>query len=279
MSDVGYRRGRILMLAQTVVINLDRSSDRLATMRAQADSHSLPFDRIRAIDGLALPADMRAEFLDERGGIASKLIVGEVGCYASHMRAWEMVIDGRQPHALVLEDDVIFLAPNFAAIVDAAVSNCPAGWDVIHLCATTKRRRIRVAQLDAEHGLDRFVQLPINACAYVVSKAGARKLRRPGPRVRPVDIDMRYGYLRDLDIYCVAPSIVENPRPDDASSTIRAAQQRIGQHPSAWRPSLLDRSYGRLFNLTNAARSILGQIAPSTPRAVHTNAPADKTLA
>ena len=168
----------------SLVINLDRSPNRLAAMTAQAERHSLPFQRIRAIDGLALPDDMRAEFLDERGGIASKMIVGEVGCYASHMRAWQRVVADRLPHAMVLEDDVI-LGLDVVAIADAAVRSCPAGWDLIHLNGRTKKSVVRVAQLDTNHRLIRYTLPPLNSCAYIISQAGARKMLRPAPRMRP----------------------------------------------------------------------------------------------
>ena len=251
----------------SLVINLDRSPNRLAAMTAQAERHSLPFQRIRAIDGLALPDDMRAEFLDERGGIASKMIVGEVGCYASHMRAWQRVVADRLPHAMVLEDDVI-LGLDVVAIADAAVRSCPAGWDLIHLNGRTKKSVVRVAQLDTNHRLIRYTLPPLNSCAYIISQAGARKMLRPAPRMRPIDVEMRYGYLRAMDIYGVSPTIVDVGPVDDAVSIIGAAAQRIGRHPRHWRPSPLARGFGRLFNSYQAARSLLAQITPSTPLAV-----------
>jgi glycosyl transferase, family 25 len=93
-------------------------------MRAQAARLGIEFTRVPGVDGLALPDNMRAEFLDGRGCVASKLIVGEVGCYASHMRAWEHVIDNRLPYAMVLEDDVR-CQPELAEIADVAVRTAP----------------------------------------------------------------------------------------------------------------------------------------------------------
>jgi len=131
-------------MLRVFLINLDRSPERLARMRAQADRQGISFERIRGVDGLSLPDNMRGEFLAPRGRIASKMLVGEVGCYASHMRAWETVIDNCLSHAMVLEDDVI-CEQEFAAIADAAVRCWPAGWDLIHLHSTNKKAMARVA--------------------------------------------------------------------------------------------------------------------------------------
>jgi hypothetical protein len=120
---------------------------------------------------------------------------------------------------------------------------------------------IGVARLDANHSLVRFMRLPINACAYIISQSGARKMRRSAPRVRPVDVEMRHGYLRGMGIYGVSPSIVENNPLDDASSIIGRTAQRIAQHRSQWEPSILHRAYGRLFNVHKAAGSILTGLA------------------
>ena len=247
------------------LINLDRSADRLRRMQDQAAHLSNQFTRVRGVDGLVLPDNMRPEFLNPDGSPRSRMLPGEVGCYASHMRAWEHVIDNRLSHAMVLEDDVI-LEPELAAVAAAAVKSCPAGWDLIHLHASAnKKKLIRVAQLEASYRLVRFTRLPINACAYLISQSGARKMRQPGPRVRPVDVEMRHGYLRNMDIYGVWPSIVENGPLDDASSIIGRTAQRIAQHRRQWDPSLLHRACGQLFNWHKAARSILQAVrrAPS----------------
>ena len=81
-------------------------------------------------------------------------------------------------------------------------------------------------------------------------------MRRPGPRVRPVDVELRHGYLRSMDIFGVWPPIVQNGPLDDASSVIGQTAQRIARHRSQWDPSLLSRAYGQLYNWHKAARSM-----------------------
>jgi len=244
----------------TLLINLDRSPDRLASMRAQG----LKFERIPAIYGTDLPASMRPEFLDSSGAIASKLIPGEVGCYASHMLCWERLIADGLFCALVLEDDVS-VDPRIMEVAASAIRNAPMGWDIIHLCDSNKKRLIPIASLDGSHTLVRYTRLPINACGYIISQSGARKMRKPGSRVRPVDVELRHGYLRGMDIYGVSPSIVANGPLDDDSSIIGRTQERLHVNGRQWRPSIPERAWGRLYNWRKAVVS-LGQTRLSVAR-------------
>ena len=54
---------------------------------------------------------------------------GEVGCYASHLVVAQQIVARGLPYAVVLEDDVE-LAPDFKAIIRAAIDAVPTGWDL-----------------------------------------------------------------------------------------------------------------------------------------------------
>ncbi|MDJ0522996.1 MAG: glycosyltransferase family 25 protein [Planctomycetota bacterium] len=90
-----------------LLINLDRSSERLEHMKAELGALGLAFERICAVDG-------KAEGLaDDTWQISGP----EVGCFLSHRLAWQRIVDAGWPHAIVLEDDVR-LHPTFARVVE-----------------------------------------------------------------------------------------------------------------------------------------------------------------
>jgi len=83
------------------VINLDQDADRLEFMRNQFVALGLQFDRIPA-------TDLRAEGSRQRitPQPAKLLSNAEVGCFQSHIAAWQRIIDSAAPYGCVFEDDV-----------------------------------------------------------------------------------------------------------------------------------------------------------------------------
>jgi glycosyl transferase, family 25 len=194
-------------MLRAFVINLDRSTDRLAHMRAELAQVGAHFERIRAVDGRSVPPDLRPQFLDGNGNPLGRLGDGEIGCYASHLTVHQRVVAERLKCALVLEDDVR-LMPHLLEIAQAAIAAAPAAWDLIHLSSVIKRAVYAVANLPHDHHLIRYVRAPRNTAGYLISSSGATKMLKPAPRTRTVDIDMKRAYERDLEVLGVHPSPV-----------------------------------------------------------------------
>lgn len=189
------------------VINLDRSVDRLAFIRSEAARIGLSFERIPAVEGLAVPDWLRGEFLNPDNTIASSLIPSEVGCYASHLTIYKRMVLQGLPYALVLEDDV-GLADDLPQTIAATVAAAPGGWDYIHLSGLVRRTVYSLAALPSGRHLVRHSRIPTNTGGYLISRFGAEKMLAPSLRVRPIDQDFRYPWLRDLDFLAVYPSPV-----------------------------------------------------------------------
>jgi len=58
-------------------------------------------------------------------------VVGEVGCYQSHLRAYEMIAGMPDDHALILEDDVISILDEWSLIQDVLRKAIPV--DHLHV--------------------------------------------------------------------------------------------------------------------------------------------------
>lgn len=261
----------MLFSGKIFVINLDRSPDRLAYMQAQAGRLGFQFERIRAVDGLALPASMRDEFLNADGKPICGMLPGEVGCYASHLLAYDAIIERGLAHAVVLEDDPT-LGSEFIQAATSAVAAAPRGWSIIHLWHPAKHQDAarKISGIDAEHSLVRHKRLPITTCAYVISLAGAKKLRAPSPRTRPIDIEMRYLALRGISqVFSIAPPVVVPAPVTMSSSTIDQTGARSASK-AQWRPSLAEHAYARVYNWGSAVITtrdiILGRLRPTLSR-------------
>lgn len=223
------------------LINLDSSPDRLAFMEQQANQAGVTLERFSAVRGLEV---RNGEV--ENSTFAPHLSNGEVGCYASHLHIHRMILDRGLPYALVLEDDVL-LDSDFAAVADAAVTVAPAGWDYIHLSSVIKRAVHALKRLGAaDRELIVYSRLPVNTAAYIISASGARKFLQPRHRVRPVDMDVRYGWLMDFTVYGVAPPPARQNEVFD--STIWQGTPGAKSKPgSVYAPGLLSQLQGALW--------------------------------
>jgi len=108
----------------------------------------------------------------------------------------------------VLEDDAI-LDGDFERKAREAIRAAPAGWDCIHLSTNFKRSPFPVADLGSNHCLVRYMRLPVNSVAYVISLAGAQKLMAPRYRVRPFDVEFRLAWESGLEMLGTFPAIAQ----------------------------------------------------------------------
>ena len=113
---------------QIRLINLDRSTDRLAEFR-QANRHLNDVERFAAIEG----ARQDVAALTANGtfapGVAEYYGPGAVGAALSHLALWEKASATNQA-LTVAEDDAIF-NHHFKATADALIATLPADWDFI----------------------------------------------------------------------------------------------------------------------------------------------------
>lgn len=203
------------------LINLRRDQGRLARMTAELSRLGLEFERIDAVHGLDMPEWLKPYFLNAEGQVASGLLPGEVGCYASHLLASAIVAHRGVP-ALVLEDD-LQIPDDFPGLL-RSFSSLPDGWDIVRLSNPHKRACFRVAELPGRYSLVKFSRVPPSTGAYLLSPSGARKfLGWKRLRSLPVDQDLRRTWDCKLATYGVYPQPII---PDIGASTIDAMHVR-----------------------------------------------------
>ncbi len=259
-------------LPPTLVINLDRSTDRWQRAAKNLGELGMPYQRVSAIDGGVLsPQALRQHYCPQlnRQQLHRTLSPGEIACYLSHRKVWQQILDEGLDCALVLEDDARVLPGGPAAI--AALAQTASHWDVIKLFVGPNAKPV-VARHPLAPGFDLALttKIPTSTAAQLVSNAGARKLLAMSERFgRPIDWDIRRWWHYDLRVLGVTPSVAEPCDPVsviDALSGTQSRKARQGRlkkkrlmlqyHFEAWRhgsnPALYEKVKQQLGNGASA---------------------------
>ncbi|HQX92440.1 MAG TPA: glycosyltransferase family 25 protein [Thermomonas sp.] len=196
------------------LINLDRSSQRLADMRARLTALAIDFTRIAAVDGASLDD---AEFLrqTQKNRYYKPIRRGEVGCYLSHIKTLQSFLATSAPYALILEDDCEF-HPGFLETFVSAISLRDSSqdpllqWDVLKL-NRRRRRYIALAPLAADHLLVEYgLSVPITTAAAVWTRHAAQVfVQAYSGTSRPIDCDLQHPWEYGLKILSVHPPLIQ----------------------------------------------------------------------
>jgi len=225
----------------TLLINLDRSPERLAFFTAQAQRCGLAFERLPAVDGRALSKAERGAAVAARFEF-QPLNAGEVGVFMSHRRAWQRIVDSGQGWGAVFEDDAV-LALALPQVLAALERAAPAG-DVFKLETTGRAVVLGEAALalgDTGQRLQRLHTWHGGAAAYAVSRRGAQRLlATTQPLADPVDQVLFNPLSRvcaALEVWQAVPALAMQKNILEAVDAGSAFATTINRH----------RSGGRLF--------------------------------
>lgn len=83
------------------VISLARAPERRKSIEQHLCNLGLSYEIVNAVDGNLLPVDEQKKLLAP--GVS--YVPGVIGCYLSHVRVYQTILDRKIPIALVLEDD------------------------------------------------------------------------------------------------------------------------------------------------------------------------------
>jgi glycosyl transferase, family 25 len=196
---------------------MDRSAVRRADMDREFGRARMTYTRVCGVVGADLPPQIMPYFCDPSGRIVTPLHPGEIGCYASHLLAWQQVATGDLgPAVLVCEDD-IRLPENLAEVLSEIVTKAPAGWELMRLSSVPKRAVHLVIPLSGGRQIVRYSRHPALGGASLLTPIGARKLLAPGIRTVPVDQDLRRPWIFEIDAYGVEPRPIAQV--DESSET------------------------------------------------------------
>ena len=163
------------------LINLDRNEDRLESFIEQyslSDLSMNQFHRIPAVDGKTV--ELNTDIITEKAfdeitqiektGYRTKhyqLTRGAIGCFMSHMKAFEYIANGDKEYGLIFEDDVV-IDTNILKRMNMAIEDVPNNWDILVLGCIC----IVCDKYEKYYDTHRFFLMH----CYVVNKKGANRL-------------------------------------------------------------------------------------------------------
>ncbi len=192
---------------QTWVINLDRAPERLARITAQLQRLGLPFQRLAAVDAAVLTPEQRA-LLDEpaycrKHGMSP--VLGELGCYLSHVQVMRAFLTSSADFALVLEDDVL-LHNSLPAVLQGLVLHHQR-WDMCKLSAVHSGTPQPFVEVAAGHQLAVMLSRCTGSSAYSINRAAAQAyLQQLLPMSLPYDHVFDQGWRFGLKVRLVTPT-------------------------------------------------------------------------
>ncbi len=216
---VGSRGGPI-PIADSHVINMDKSRDRLAEIQAAAKQANLPLIRWPAVDGSAIKED------DVRKHKVSKLITrhtaekkqpGVIGCFLSHKTLLKHLETRSASHDdahLILEDDAAIPA-DFWKQWTKFSAQVPRDWDIVQIGVTFPNLKSLDGGRVHVHSESRG---NVGAFAYLVKHGSLPKINAHLEYMYdPIDVMIR-NKQDEWKIYFAWPEIC--PHNDHGNSTI-----------------------------------------------------------
>ncbi|WP_066566366.1 glycosyltransferase family 25 protein [Snodgrassella sp. CFCC 13594] len=159
-------------MISALIINLDRSKERLAFQCQQLAALGVNMQRLPAVNADDLSVH---DYEALANGWERKMRPAEVACFLSHQAAWQKVADDGHPY-LILEDDAL-LSRQLPQLLQALSENI---WqaDYVTLEARNRKKLLGKQSFDLIDGnrLYRLYQDRSGAAAYVLYPQGARKL-------------------------------------------------------------------------------------------------------
>ena len=208
---------------QVFVISLECSLDRRKRVQEQMAKTGLQWSFLNAVDGYALqnmPSSYQKNKVKRLQGY--ELTPGEVGCYLSHIKAWERCLATKEV-TLIFEDDFI-LEPQFENVLYDLLGIASA-WDLVRLSGIYETSD-RLLEARQGYNLVQNLGEPCGTACYLINpKAAAILLENTADIYEPVDHYLEH--FKKHGLHCLAAK----PYPVVLAHTKSTITDRPGREP------------------------------------------------
>ena len=236
---------------QTWVINLDRAPERLHRITAQVGRLGLGFVRLAAVDARAMsPAQ---EALLDRSAYRRKHgmepLLGELGCYLSHVEVMRRMLASKAEFGLVLEDDAL-LTERLPAALRGLVAHADR-WDMVKLSAVHSGTPQKVLEVAPGQHLAVMHTRCTGSSAYLINRRAAQAyVDGLLPMSLPYDHVFDQGWTFGLKVRLLTPTPCVH---DEAAASMISAPSQSPSRKFGWRQRLP--TYG--YRLRNEWRRLM----------------------
>lgn len=205
------------------VITLERAVERRPHAKWIETNVPLPCVAISAVDGTAMSADTVASLYSRqiyKPRYPHALRRGEIGCFLSHRKAWQAIVDQRLDAALILEDDVTFEVTRLREAVKFVRENMIDG-DYIQLQVRDIASLHPIVTRTETYSLVQPRPAPLRTTAQIVTRAAAERLLTLTEHIdRPVDAFLQMTWITGVPVKVVLPRVVSEISQQIGGSTL-----------------------------------------------------------
>lgn len=172
------------------VVNLDSAGERRASIAAQLDALGLAWQRIgvdfRGSSDRAIDAWVDTQFPGLRFD-HDHVSSAEIGCWVSHLCAWQALADASGEAACTVLEDDLTLDPALPEAIEA-LSSAPS-FDLVFLGTSSRNVSTRSRTAIGAFAVHRPIGTIYNTWGYVVARAWVERFLAVRPRIidRPID--------------------------------------------------------------------------------------------
>jgi glycosyl transferase family 25 len=206
------------MNIQILVISLTDAHVRRQHAAIEMKKTGLDWSFIDAVDGRTLDLST-AKYNSKKVCrlLGFELTPREIGCYLSHVKAWQACVE-KTENTLIFEDDFV-IKPHFTDAINALLADS-SSWDLVRLQALEDSgcqeiKNYGDMDLVFNHGD------PLGATAYLVNpKAASRLILKSGEVFEPLDHFIEHYEKHGVKMLALRPYPVTVIDPTRATSTI-----------------------------------------------------------
>jgi glycosyl transferase family 25 len=250
---------------RVVLINLDRSVERRQTMERRLEEIGLAYVRLPAVDGQARWAEIlpQVDVQAFQRNVGRDILRGEVGCYLSHLQAWQQLLESQDDTLLVLEDDVVF-GDDFIGALELALAH-RGQWDLLKLNKIRAKQPVRQCGL-GRYALNAYIGTATGMGAYLIQRHAVQHLLPAMlPIRRPIDHELDRVHVLDYRLYGLEP--FPSDVRDERQSTITGNSFSAVRKWPWYRRLAVYRQrvatlFGRLFYLARKGRLFAARSRP-----------------
>lgn len=177
-------------ISNVYVINMDESKERMQNVTTHLNRLEIPFTRIPAINGKLMSPD---EIKKNTTTLCNYFCTySMIGCFLSHKKTWETVVNNNDPYAIIIEDDCEFVDTFKSDLKNIMDELIPLNPDFVYLgcfggCEANKSNYTLVPFLQSlilpniinktsNLTFSYIPQAPVGTHCYIISNNCAKKL-------------------------------------------------------------------------------------------------------
>lgn len=206
------------------VINMDKSIDRLNNIKKQEPILGKKITRIPAIDGKTLS---KQEINDNSTKLCSTFCSNSmIGCFLSHKKTWQSVVDNGDEYAIVMEDDCELIKDtdgNFQVelkkILDELIPSKPdfiylgcfgacdpyKKYDLLTYVSLQTMSKIKQSSVNYVHSF--IPESPVGFHCYVISNSAAKRMINIMPKA-DFHVDVTFlKYASNFKVYAASKQL------------------------------------------------------------------------